>query len=117
LISPPPAKIKEAFYTGGELTYMQRTSYPLENNKLFSDPNHPSVISYKNFAQKNEDIFALTTLTQLEKHIPENPQWMHGARACSAIAQAICLTYGITVLIPSNTNLIDGVVQYEFLQS
>lgn len=44
----------------------------------------------------------------------ENPTWMHGARACSAIAQAISEKYGIENIVPSNSNLINGVVRREF---
>lgn len=46
--------------------------------------------------------------------MPENPTWMHGARACSALAQAICEKYGVETIVPSNSNLINGVARQEF---
>jgi hypothetical protein len=36
---------------------------------------------------------------------------MYGARACSAIAQAICEKYNIITIIPSDSNIINGVVR------
>jgi hypothetical protein len=103
-----------AFYSGGELTYMQKTDYKLEDNTLFDDKKHPKLIHVDNFIAKNEDIFHQTSLQALEQLMPDNPKWMHGARACSALAEAVCKKYNIKVIIPSNTNLIDGVAQKEF---
>lgn len=45
--------------------------------------------------------------------MPDSPKWMHGARACSALAEAICKKYGIDYIIPSDSNLIDGIYAYE----
>ncbi len=50
----------------------------------------------------------------MESLLPENPNWMHGARGCSAIAQAICEKYKLETLIPSDSNLINGVSRKEF---
>jgi len=36
---------------------------------------------------------------------------MYGARTCCAIAQAICEKYLVTIIIPSNSNIINGVVR------
>lgn len=105
------SKVKMAFYTGGELNYMQLAGYPLEKNNLFEDSDHPVFIFTTNFAQKNKKIYTEIKLAELEALMPENPKWMHGARGCSAIAQAICEKYGVEKIIPSNSNLINGVVR------
>ena len=42
-------KVKVAFYTGGELNYMQLAGYVLKPNNLFKDPDHPSLISIADF--------------------------------------------------------------------
>lgn len=107
-------KVKIAFYTGGELAYMQLASYSLKKNDLFKDEDHPFLISITNFIKRNEEIFRKVTLRELESFMPDNPKWMHGARGCSAIAQAICQQYGIKTIIPSNSNLINGVTRQEF---
>jgi len=103
-----------AFYTGGELHYMQLAGYNLQQNSLFKDSQHPSMISRSDFASRNEEVFSSVKLTELEALMPEDPKWMHGARACSAIAQAIFDQYKIETIVPSNANLVDGVVRQEF---
>lgn len=103
-----------AFYTGGELSYMQLAGYELESNYLFADKNHPQIISFKNFARKNLEIYNKITLQELEDLMPANPTWMHGARACSGLAQAVCAKYKVKTIIPSDANLIDGVARREF---
>jgi len=112
----PPLKNRPriAFYTGGELTYMKLAKYPLHKNNLFEDEDHPFIISFKDFREKNKEIFEKITLKNLENLMPENPKWMHGARACSAIAQAICEKYNIEKIIPSDSNIINGVIRQEF---
>jgi exopolyphosphatase/pppGpp-phosphohydrolase len=113
-LPPLQNKVKLAFYSGGELTYMQLAGYKLQDNKLFSDKDHPSLITFNEFAKRNKEIFNNVTLAKLEVLMPDNPKWMHGARACSALAQAICDKYEIQTIIPSNSNLIDGVIRQEF---
>jgi hypothetical protein len=108
------SKIKLAFYTGGELTYMLRSDYKLVSNDLFDDAHHPYKIQLADFGGKNEKIFSEIRLKELESYMPEDPKWMHGARGCSAIAQAICEKYNIDTIVPSNINTMDGVCEQEF---
>ena len=112
----PPLKNKPkiAFYTGGELTYMKLVKYPLVKNELFEDSDHPLAIYTKDFAKKNKEIFEQISLETLKSLMPQDPKWMLGARACSAIVQAICEKYGIEIIIPSDSNTINGVVRQEF---
>lgn len=114
LLPPIQNKPKIAFYTGGELTYMKLANYPLKKNNLFEDEDHPFLIELEDFKNKNREIFEKITLKELENLMPENPKWMHGARPCSAIAQAICEKYNIEKIIPSDSNIINGVVRQEF---
>lgn len=112
----PPLKNlpKLAFYNGGELNYMKLVGYKLNKNRLFRDSLHPSTITIKNFKEKNKEIFQKISLAVLESLMPNDPRWMHGARGCSALAQAIFLKYKISLIVPSDTNLINGVVRQEF---
>ncbi|MEM5830370.1 MAG: hypothetical protein QXL82_02575 [Candidatus Aenigmatarchaeota archaeon] len=107
-------KVRIAFLTGGELTYMKLANYSLKPNNLFEDEDHPLLITIEDYKNKNKEIFEKITLEELERLMPENPKWMHGARAFSAIAQAICEKYGIEIIIPSDSNIINGVVRQEF---
>lgn len=107
-------KVEVAFYSGGELKFMQLADYDLKKNKLFDDKDHPSVIETGDFSKRNSALFEKISVSDLEKLMPENPSWMHGARACSVLAQAIFEKYNISTIIPSNSNLIDGVARQEF---
>lgn len=107
-------KIETALYSGGELNYMQLAEYKLITNSVFTDSDHPSLISVESFSTKNQEIFEKITLNELQKLMPQNPTWMHGARACSAIAQAICEKYNIKTIIPSNSNLINGASRQDY---
>ena len=102
-------KYDVAIYTGGELTYMRCADYQLVPNTMFSDENHPYMIDTTKYVKRNNEIFSSIPLLDLKKMMPDNPEWMVGARACSAIAQAIVHYFGISTIIPSNSNLIDGV--------
>ncbi len=107
-------KPRIAFYTGGELNYMKLAGYPLLENNLFQDDEHPFIILIEEFSKKNKEVFESISLNDLELLMPQNLKWMHGARGCSAIAQAICEKYGVKTIIPSDSNLINGVVRQEF---
>lgn len=107
-------KIFTAFFTGGELTYMKLAGYNLVDNNLFEDRNHPYIISNKDCSKKNAEIFTSVKLKELEGLMPENPKWMHGARAYVGIAQAITEKYSIENIIPSDINLVDGIIACEF---
>lgn len=106
-------KTRYAVYTGGELSYMELVGYNLVANDLFKDGNHPKKISLQDFSRKNLEVFNSMTFKELENKMPENPKWMHGARACSALAQAIFEKYDVEFIIPSDSNIINGYVREE----
>lgn len=98
-----------AVYTGGELTYMRTVGYPLTKNTTFEDSNHPMMIMANDYYDHNQQIFSRICLSELRQLMPGNPSWMDGARGCSAIAQAICIHYGVRIIIPSDSNMVDGI--------
>lgn len=102
-----------AIYTGGELSFMTLLGYPLIFNHIFYDSNHPKVISAEEYYLYNTSLFSKWTIDDLHKLMPENPKWMDGARACSAIAESIFKTYKVKTIIPSDLNLIDGICSLE----
>ncbi len=114
LLPPLEFPCEIAFYTGGELGYMQLAGYKLNNNDIFTDVEHPSFLHLADFKNRNKDIFSKISLSNLQSLMPENPAWMLGARSCSAIAEAIFEKYKVQKIIPSNTNIIHGVIQQEY---
>lgn len=103
-----------AFYNGHELNYMKLTKYPLIHNIIFNDPNHPFMINIDEFKKHNKLILNKVSLKHLEKLMPDNPIWMHGARGCSFIAQAVFDKYKIQSIVPSDSDLVHGIVKQEF---
>ena len=43
--------------------------------------------------------------------MPQNPKWMDGARAGTSLPQAIFEKANIATIIPSDLNLINGVIK------
>lgn len=103
-----------AIYNGGELTSMRLANYPLQANIFFEDADHPSMISIQDFATKNQQIFDEVLLSSLEALMPNDPLWMHGARPCSAIAQAVCEHFGVETIVPSDSNMVHGIIRQDF---
>ncbi|HEX3568844.1 MAG TPA: hypothetical protein VHT70_04185 [Candidatus Saccharimonadales bacterium] len=111
-----PTRTPIAIYNGGELTYMKRANYNLQTNVHLSDNDHPWMITLSNFAKRNEQIFTEVSLKQLESLMPDDPLWMHGARPCSAIAQAVCEQFGVKTIVPSDSNMAHGIYRQELRQ-
>lgn len=100
-----------AIFTGGELRFEQLTGYNLVKNTLFDDNIHKYMISYQDFVKGNQKIFFELSIQELYNLMPQNPKWMDGARVGAVLSQAIFEKCGITIIIPSDLNLINGVVK------
>lgn len=100
-----------AIFTGGELRFEKLTKYKLEPNDLFNDGIHDVKVSFENFVKGNEHIFFDLSLNDLYKLMPSNPKWMDGARPGAVLPQAIFEKAKIKTIIPSDLNLINGVVK------
>ena len=87
------------------------TKYELEDNDLFFDNIHDKKVSFENFVKGNEKIFYQMTLDELYALMPQNPKWMDGARAGAVLPQAIFEKAKIKTIIPSDMNLINGVIK------
>jgi len=96
---------------------MKLSDYPLKRNDLFAHEDHPFLIEFEDFKNKNKEIFEKIKLKELENLTPENPKCMRGARPCSAIAQAICEKYNIEKIILSDSNIIHGIIRQEILSN
>ncbi len=113
-ISDFPEIIDFAIYWGWELTYMKKVGYLLEQNDLFIDVNHPLKISDVNFFENNKKVLFYYDIEELKQRMPNDPNWMLWARACSVIAESIIKKFSIKYIIPSDTNTIHGFLKKEF---
>ena len=101
-----------AIFTSGEERFEKLTHFELENNDLFDDGIHKYKVSYENYVNGTEKIFfdAEYTLEKLYELMPGNPKWMDGARPGAIIPLALFDLAKIETIIPSDVNLIHGVI-------
>ena len=102
-----------AIHTGGELRFQKLVKYNLQENKFFKDGIHKLYVTYEDFDKKNKELLYHTKLEELHKLLPENPKWMDGAKAGILLGQAIFKKANIKYIIPSDLNLIHGVIKEE----
>lgn len=100
-----------AIHTGGELRFQKLVKYNLKPNKFFNDGIHKVYVTYEDFDKKNEELLNKTTLDELRSLMPTNPDWMNGAKAGIMLGEAIFRKANIKNIIPSDLNLINGVIK------
>lgn len=99
-------------FTGGEERFEKLTNFNLVNNTLFDDGIHKYMLSYDDYVSGTKKIFydSNYSLSKLYELMPQNPKWMDGARSGAIIPLAIFDLANIKYIIPSDLNLINGVV-------
>lgn len=102
-----------AIHTGGELRFQKLVQYNLQENKFFDDGIHKEYVTYEDFSKKNNEILKSTSLEELRSLMPSNPDWMNGAKAGVLLGETIFKKANIKYIIPSDLNLINGVVKEE----
>lgn len=102
-----------AIFTGGEERFEKLTDFELEKNDLFLDGVHKYKLSYDAYVRGTEKVFFDEgyTLEKLYALMPGNPKWMDGARPGAIIPLAIFDLANIKTIIPSDVNLIHGVIR------
>ena len=99
-----------AIFTGGEERFELLTDFPLEKNTLFQDGIHKYMISTEKYVESSKKVFFEITLEQLYELMPQNPKWMDGARLGAILPLAIFHLANIPYIVPSDLNLINGVI-------
>ena len=99
-----------AIFTGGEERFEKLTNFNLVPNTLFQDGIHKYMLSLEDYIEGTQKVFDTITLSELYKLMPGNPKWMDGARAGAIIPLAIFELANIKTIIPSDLNLINGVI-------
>lgn len=99
-----------AIFTGGEERFELLTDFNLVPNTLFDDGIHKYMVSFDDYIEGTEKVFNEITMEELYKLMPGNPKWMDGARSGAIIPLALFRKGNIPWIIPSDLNLINGVI-------
>ena len=99
-----------AIFTGGEERFEKLTKFNLVENTLFNDGIRKYMVSLDDYIKGTESVFYDISLEELYELMPDNPKWMDGARAGAIIPLSIFYKANIKWIIPSDLNLINGVI-------
>lgn len=99
-----------AIFTGGEERFELLTNFNLVPNTLFDDGIHKYMLTLEDYIEGTGRVFDQITLEELYALMPSNPKWMDGARSGAIIPLAIFKKANIKTIIPSDLNLINGVI-------
>lgn len=99
-----------AIFTGGEERFELLTEFNLVPNTLFDDGIHKYMVSLEDYIKGTEKVFYEIPLNKLYELMPNNPKWMDGARAGAIIPLTLFKKAHIDWIIPSDLNLINGVL-------
>lgn len=99
-----------AIFTGGEERFEKLTNFNLVPNTLFNDGVHSYMVSFEDYVSGTKKVFYDITMDELYQLMPDNPKWMDGARSGAIIPLTIFKQANIPWIIPSDLNLINGVI-------
>lgn len=99
-----------AIFTGGEERFELLTGFNLVDNTLFNDNIHKYMLSLEDYVLGTEKVFNEISMLELYNLMPENPKWMDGARSGAIIPLALFNMANVKWIIPSDLNLINGVI-------
>lgn len=100
-----------AIFTGGEERFELLTKFNLVNNTLFTDNIHKYMVSLDDYIEGTKRVFYNISLDELHELMPTNPKWMDGARSGAVIPLVLFKKGNINWIIPSDLNLINGVIK------
>ena len=99
-----------AIFTGGEERFELLTGFNLVNNTLFNDSIHKYMLSLEDYIKGTEKVFNEISMEELYDLMPSNPKWMDGARSGAIIPLVLFKLANVSWIIPSDLNLINGVI-------
>lgn len=99
-----------AIFTGGEERFELFTKFNLVENTLFDDNIHKYMVSLDDYISGTEKVFYDISMQELYDLMPGNPKWMDGARSGAIIPLVLFRKANIKWIIPSDLNLINGVI-------
>lgn len=102
-----------AIFTGGEERFELLTGFNLVENTLFNDNIHKYMLTLEDYIAGTKKVFKDISIDKLYELMPNNPKWMDGARSGAIIPLVLFRMANIKWIIPSDLNLINGVINDE----
>lgn len=99
-----------AIFTGGEERFELLTGFNLVDNTLFNDNIHKYMLNLEDYIKGTEKVFRDISIDELYELMPSNPKWMDGARSGAIIPLVLFKMANVKWIIPSDLNLINGVI-------
>lgn len=99
-----------AIFTGGEERFELLTGFNLVENTLFDDGIHKYMLTLDDYILGTKKVFNEITMNELYELMPQNPKWMDGARSGAIIPLCLFKMANVKWIIPSDLNLINGVI-------
>ncbi len=99
-----------AIFTGGEERFELLTKFNLVENTLFNDNIHKYMVTLEDYIKGTENVFYNISIDELHALMPNNPKWMDGARSGAIIPLVLFKKANVKWIIPSDLNLINGVI-------
>lgn len=99
-----------AIFTGGEERFELLAGFNLVENNLFNDNIHKYMLSLEDYVAGTEKVLYNMSLDELHALMPSNPKWMDGARSGAIIPVVLFKKANVKWIIPSDLNLINGVI-------
>jgi len=94
----------------GEERFELLTGFHLVDNTLFDDHIHRYMVSLEDYITGTEKVFYEISMDELYQLMPGNPKWMDGARSGAIIPLVLFKMAHVRWIIPSDLNLINGVI-------
>ena len=99
-----------AIFTGGEERFELLAGFNLVENTLFNDNIHKYMLTLDDYVAGTEKVLYNISLDELHALMPSNPKWMDGARSGAIIPLVLFKKANVKWIIPSDLNLINGVI-------
>ena len=99
-----------AIFTGGEERFELLAGFNLVENTLFNDNIHKYMLTLEDYVAGTEKVLYNMSLDELHALMPSNPKWMDGARSGAIIPLVLFKKANVKWIIPSDLNLINGVI-------
>lgn len=95
---------------GGDFPLLYRNAkYPLDTNPYSDDPEKAFILLNSRKNERDNDYFAVESLSKFRKLTPDTPRWWDGTRAMCAFVNAVATQLGATILLPTRISMIYGV--------